>query len=249
MTPVILFVFLFILGAIVGSFLNVVGIRYRSGLGLGGRSSCASCAATLRWWELLPVVSFFMLRGRCSRCETRISWQYPLVELWSGILFVSLYYIFGFTIFYPLALLTFCIYTVITIYDLRHKIIPDPLVFFSIALALIFRFLAGGGMLDWFIGPILFVLFALGWLLSKGRALGFGDAKLALSIGLLLGGPIGLSALAMAFWIGTAVTLPLVLFSMKKVTIKSEVPFAPFLLLGAWASLLFQLDIFNVLSF
>lgn len=245
MATVILFVF----GAIVGSFLNVVGLRYRSGMGLGGRSACASCATTLRWWELLPVASFFILRGRCATCSSRISWQYPIVEIWTGILFVSLYQVFGLSIFYLLSTLIFCIYTVITIYDLRHKIIPDPLVFLTILLALIFRYISGGGALDWAIGPALFALFGFGWWVSKGRALGFGDAKLALSVGLFLGGALGLSAIAMAFWIGTVVTLPLVLLKAKNVTIKSEIPFAPFLVAGAWASLLFNLDIFNVLSF
>lgn len=241
-SPLLLF-FLFVLGAIVGSFLNVVGLRYRSGLSLGGRSSCASCSKTLSWWELLPVVSFFLLRGRCSSCKSKISWQYPLTEAWTGVVFVTLQ-----PIYWPV----FCLFTVILIYDFRHKIIPDPFVWSSVVLALVARFILGGGALDWLVGPVLGGLFALGWIISKGRALGLGDAKLALSVGLLLGGAQGLSAMALAFWIGTAVTLPFVFFGSilgpKKLTIKSEIPFAPFMIIGAWASLAFELDIFHVLS-
>ena len=100
------------------------------------------------------------------------------------------------------------------------------------------------------------IFFATIWFLSRGRALGFGDAKLGLSIGLLLGAAQGFSAIVMAFWIGAAVSL-LYLFirksgfikSEKELTIKSEVPFAPFLIMGAWLSLIFDLDILHVLSF
>ncbi|MBX4195660.1 prepilin peptidase [Candidatus Parcubacteria bacterium] len=239
-----LFLPLFVLGAIVGSFLNVVGLRYRSGLSLGGRSSCASCASELRWWELLPVASFFFLRGRCSRCKTPISLQYVSVEIFTGLVFATLSYLY-----WPI----FALYIVIVIYDFRHKIIPDQLVYGAIFLSLLFRFYTGGGTIDWLSGPVLFALFGLGWLLSRGRALGFGDAKLALSVGLLLGGAYGLSAIVLSFWIGTAVTLPLMLFgkifSAKRITIKSEIPFAPFMVAGAWVSLVFHLDILHVLSF
>lgn len=243
--------FLFVFGAIVGSFLNVVGLRFRSGLNLGGRSACASCAKTLSWWELVPVVSFIFLRARCSACKTKISWQYPLVELWVGILFVSLFSFYGLTISYLLATLIFCIYTVILIYDIRHKIIPDSLVYTSIALALVSRLISGGTLFDWLIGPILFSFFGLIWLISKGRALGLGDAKLFLSVGFLLGGNLAVSAFALSFWIGTLVTLPFVFFGMllgqKKLTIKSEIPFAPFIILGAWASIAFGFDLLYVI--
>lgn len=234
----------FILGALIGSFLNVVALRHRSGLTLGGRSQCASCAKTLSWWELLPIVSFLALRGRCASCKTKISSQYPLVELWTGLLFMTLD---------PVFWIPFCLYVVIVIYDLRHKIIPDTFVYISIAIVLLVRIMNGGSMGDWLVGPILFAVFALGWLVSHGRALGFGDAKLVLSLGLLLGASFGISAVVLAFWIGAAVTIPLVfsgyLLGRKSLTMKSEIPFAPFLVLGAWGTLLFHLDLFHLASF
>lgn len=241
--------FLFILGAIVGSFLNVVGLRFRSGLTLGGRSFCPTCRKSLTVLELIPIISYLFLRGRCSQCKTRISPQYPLVEIWAGVIFVSMFSLYGVTLDYLLAVLIFCVYTVIMIYDFRHKIIPDLLVYLAIFLSLLFRISNGGTWADYIVGPALFTIFGLGWLVSRGRALGFGDAKLALSIGLFLGASMGVSAAVSAFWIGTAITLPLMLFSKKSITMKSEIPFAPFMIMGAWVSLYFNLDLLHVLSF
>lgn len=242
-------VFLFLFGLIVGSFLNVLGLRFNSGSTLGGRSFCVVCRKTLHWWELVPVISFVGLRGRCSECKTKISWQYPVVELWTGLIFATV----------PLMTIpVFCIFVVITIYDFRHKIIPDTLVYSAILLSALIRFYRAGDLFDWLAGPILFSFFALVWFLSKGRAMGFGDAKLALAIGLLLGAPMGFSAFVLAFWIGTVVTLSIMALARlrvalfkrgKKLTMKSEIPFAPFLILGAWISLIFHFDLFHVLVF
>jgi prepilin signal peptidase PulO-like enzyme (type II secretory pathway) len=256
--------FIFLLGVIVGSFLNVVGLRWNSGIDLGGRSFCPTCRKKLSWWELFPVISFFFLKGRCKGCKSLISWQYPLVELWTGLLFVTTYIVISPQSFFTLAawlvtLLIFCIYVVITIYDLRHKIIPDPLVYISIALGIILQLLnLNISLMDWLAGPILFTFFGLIWLLSRGRAMGFGDAKLGLSVGLLLGLAQGISAIILAFWIGTVITLLYMALSRldlplwrggKRLTMKSEVPFAPFIILGAWISFIFQFDLFHVLSF
>ena len=262
----LLSLFLFVLGLIVGSFLNVLGLRYNSGVSVGGRSFCVVCRKKLHWWELVPVVSFIGLRGKCSECKTGISYQYPLVEFLTGLMFVTVfkalihYSMFGagkFTFLYLVAVAVYSIYIVIGIYDARHKIIPDSLSFAALALALVFRFMIGGLWLDMLAGPIIFSFFALVWLLSRGRMMGFGDAKLALSIGVLLGAANGFSAFVLAFWIGTVSTL-LYMFLYKlhirykgerHLTMKSEVPFAPFLILGAWLALVFHLDLFHVLSF
>jgi len=240
MTPVILFVLLFLFGTIIGSFLNVVGVRLNSGLSLGGRSHCHVCRKRLEWWELVPIVSFFALRGRCSRCQAPISSQYPLVELWTGLIFATVP-----LIFVPV----FCLYVVIAVYDLRHKVIPDGFVYAAIILAtFIHLFFDPHSFLDWMAGPILFAIFAAGWFLSRGRVIGFGDAKLALSIGLLLGAAEGFSAVVLAFWIGAATGILLVI-RRKGITIKSELPFAPFLIVGSSLALLFHLDLLHVTFF
>lgn len=230
--------FLFALGAIVGSFLNVVSLRWDN-KNFGGRSICPNCFKTLRWFELVPILSFFVQKGRCGSCGTKISWQYPLVELWTGLIFATIPYIF-----IPI----FCIYIVITIYDFKHKIIPDELVYVSIILAILtsyFLLTAPFSLLDWLAGPIIFVFFGSIWLLSRGRAMGFGDAKLGLSVGFLLGAAQGFSAIVLAFWLGALGSLGYIFFN-KGLTMKSEVPFAPFIIFGAWISLMFHLNILHV---
>lgn len=240
MTTVILFIF----GLIVGSFLNVVGLRWNSGISLGGRSFCGTCGKTLRWHELIPVLSYFWQGGRCSKCRSKISPQYPLVELWTALIFVTVPYIY---------LPVFCIFIVITIYDLRHKIIPDSLVYTAILLSFLLRIIIPSTAGDWIAGPALFSFFALIWFLSRGRAMGFGDAKLALAIGWLLGAGGGYEAVVLAFWAGAAFGIISILLSRitpllrgaKGITMKSEIPFAPFLVLGVWLSLILNIDLLN----
>ena len=250
-------VFLFVAGIVIGSFLNVVGLRWGSGRTLLGRSSCPSCGKVLEWYELIPLFSFLILRGRCLNCGGKISWQYPAVEILTGLVFATIFN-FQFSIFQNLILISvFCIYIVIVIYDVYHKIIPDELVYTSIALSLLVPlFIVHYSLLDWLSGPILFAFFGLIWLLSKGYAMGFGDAKLGLSVGLLLGATQGFSAIILAFWIGAFGSL-MYLFgdkvgfpkNAKKLTMKSEIPFAPFIVAGAWMSLVFNLNLFHVALF
>ncbi|MGB3922156.1 MAG: prepilin peptidase [Minisyncoccia bacterium] len=262
-------VILFVLGTIVGSFLNVIGLRWDS-KNFGGRSACPNCAKTLSWHELIPVLSFFLLKRKCSGCQAPISWQYPIIEIWTGLIFASLFYIID-----PLNLLSFLnylvlvavfsLYIVITIYDIRHKIIPDTLVYTCILLALGYRMYSYFSLptpyfLDLLAGPIIFVFFGSIWLFSRGRAMGFGDAKLGLSVGLLLGAAKGFSAIIFAFWLGALAALILFFVvklglpaqagfikSDKGLTMKSEVPFGPAIVLGAWLALFFHLNFNHVL--
>ena len=244
MTSVILFIF----GTIVGSFLNVVGLRWDT-KNFGGRSACPSCSKTLRWFELVPILSFFIQKGKCRNCGTNISYQYPVIEILTGLIFVTV----------PWSMLViFCLYIVILIYDFRHQIIPDPLVYSAIVLSLIYALynLQTYTLLDFLSGPILFIFFGSIWLLSGGRAMGFGDAKLGLSVGLLLGAAQGFSAIVLAFWIGASFSLLYIflcktgfLKNTKELTMKSEVPFAPFIILGAWISVMFDLNLLHVSLF
>ncbi len=268
--------FIFVLGTIIGSFLNVVILRYNTGESImSGKSTCFSCAKSLSWYELFPVLSFIALRGKCGNCKSKISWQYPLVEFFTGLLFLAVYlklngfYFFnqiGFSFtFYPSAIsyfyyfAVFSLLIVITVYDLKHKIIPDLLVFSFVLLSLIWlvaniRFanlFQSAHFLDLLAGPILASPFFLMWLLSKGRWMGLGDAKLALGIGWFLGLVSGISAVILGFWIGAVASL-LLLFAQrlnligKNLTIKSEIPFAPFLILGLLIVFFFGFDIMNL---
>lgn len=255
----------FVLGTIIGSFLNVVILRHNSGATLAGRSRCFACDKAIAWHDLIPVASFLALRGRCRGCKSRFSIQYPLVELLTGLLFAGVFWkflsvglapLFNINYFLLVAdLFVFCLLVVIAVYDLRHKIIPDPFVFLFAALALGKLFfsvplesLFASRLADILAGPLLALPLFLLWLVSGGRWIGLGDAKLALGIGWFLGLALGLSALVWGFWIGAVVGLSLVGFSklfgkasvrrvflklgLKKLTMGSELPLAPFLILG-----------------
>ena len=254
--------FVFGLGLIIGSFLNVVVYRYNTGLSIvHGRSRCLSCGRTLGFFDLIPVVSFIVQRGRCGTCRARISFQYPVVELVSGLFLLFVYLYFGLNLQAVLVALAGLIALAIAVYDMKHKIIPDGLVYTFIALCFI-SFLVRTGMGDIFhgalfggtlAGPITALPFALLWFVSRGRWMGFGDAKLALGIGWLLGLPYSLTGVMFAFWIGTVVSLGLIGIEKLRLnskpqghTIKSEIPFAPFLITGMYVELFLHFDLFHL---
>jgi leader peptidase (prepilin peptidase)/N-methyltransferase len=274
--PLIFYIFVFLFGIIFGSFLNVVIFRLNTGKNLGGRSRCMHCNSQLRWFELVPLASFFFGGGRCLRCKSKLSLQYPFVELISGILFVLLAYKHIFftgtessIAFLPLVVewLIWGVLLVVLVYDLKHMIIPNPLVLMFIGLSLIRISLASytdlsfeRELLSGIFGAVALAGFIfLLWFISKGRWIGLGDAKLVVGIGLYLGLAQGVSALAFAFWVGA--TVALLLMSVKKVvqitrlrewgkslTMKSEIPFAPFLITGMFIAEWFQSDIFHLTS-
>ncbi len=251
----------FSFGLIVGSFLNVVICRYNTSKSLGGRSACMSCRNTLCWYELIPLISFLAQGGRCRSCKTKISMQYPLVELATGLTFALLFLKFQ-NIFYAdvsIFAITFMYYVfmfslllVIATYDLRHKIIPDELSLFFGLFAFLGLFLFNGSgfyphlpsLLEFLSGIFIALPFALLWLVSASTWMGFGDAKLAVGLGWLLGLSRALSGLVIAFWSGAILGLILIILT-KKYSMKSEIPFAPFLVFGALVAFLFELHLFS----
>lgn len=287
MTYFVLF-FVFIFGTLIGSFLNVVILRFNTGkkiIGRRERSMCFSCAKTLEWHELLPVVSFVCLRGKCRGCSTKISLQYPLVELATGLIFAGIFIknFSGFTLeelftnpaaAVLLKLTTFhlviwSILIVVTVYDLRHKIIPDEMVYafsgLSLTAAFLFPSITGVSLSGAIMaGAAFFFFFAGLWVISSGRWLGFGDAKLVLGLGFFLGLTHGLSALVLAFWTGAVVSIGLLVWQYIRtraiqsrslqgrgatLTMKSEIPFAPFIILGILIAFFWQIDIFGIAAF
>ena len=270
------YVLLFLFGTAAGSFLNVVTWRYKPGRfffntrSLRGRSHCPYCKRTLRWFELIPVVSFFIQFGKCRRCGHRLSWQYPIVEVLSGIivagvpLFLSGFYNFphvpipraafyGLTVAWVLVLLT---WLVISVIDRRHYIVPDELNillgalgFFVVGLsAFVVRFalpfhdsflrhysLILSPTQDIWVNHLmgavaggLFFTFLI--VLSRGRAMGWGDAKLALVSGFAVGWPEVALGIVLAFVIGGTWGAFLLVSGRKHMG--DKLPFAPFLLLG-----------------
>ncbi len=268
MLPVILF---FVFGAIVGSFLNVVALRYNTGRAPTGRSACFSCGKKLKASELVPIISYLCLFGRCSQCKSKISIQYPLVEFVTGLLFVLMYWYQS----QSLTLLTYyllvsCLLVVITVYDIRHMIIPDGLVFAFIGFGLLrllyetplTSLIHQPEMWNLLAGPILFLPFWALWYFSKGTWMGFGDAKLAWGIGWTLGLVQGASAIILGFWIGAVVSLFVMglskilstagarkickYFRLPNLSFKSAIPFAPYLIVGTFVALFSSVDLLGL---
>ena len=235
------------LGAIAGSFLNALSFRWGTGRSvLKGRSHCMHCGHTLGAWDLVPVASWVYLRGRCRYCGGRISAQYPLVECSAALLGVWTALIYHDPLTFAFWFVVHLILLFVLVYDLRHMIIPWGASLLLMALSGVYLFFAGADVLWWLSGPLLAAPLFLIFLLSRGRAMGFGDALLEVSLGWLMGFTMGLTALMLAFWLGAGVGIVLMLAG-RRYTMKSEVPFGPFLITGAWLTLLFHADFFSTL--
>jgi prepilin signal peptidase PulO-like enzyme (type II secretory pathway) len=247
----------FIFGTIIGSFLNVVALRFNTGKGVNGRSACMSCNTQLTWKELVPMVSFLVQKGKCKKCESKISWQYPLIETLSGLIALGIIWYFpptsavvGFQTF--LYLLVTCILLVITIYDTRHKIIPDMLSYTFAAISLVSLFVGGSSW--WHVppwsalaaGPLIALPFALIWLVSKGQWMGLGDAKLCLGIGWLLGIGEGVNAVVLSFYIAAVMSVTWLLLTRGKIKPRTEIPFGPYLIFGMYLVLLFGVEVIDI---
>ncbi|MDD3654491.1 MAG: prepilin peptidase [Desulfotomaculaceae bacterium] len=223
---------IFFSGAAVGSFLNVCICRLPSGESLAyPPSHCQACGNRLRPIDLVPLLSFVLLRGSCRYCGRRIAWQYPVVEMITGFLFVAAVAKYGITLAALRVILLFSLLVPAAAIDLRYKIIPDRLNLAGLILGvpLIFEtkgvfwagaagFLAGGGLL---------LLIAV---VSRG-GMGGGDIKLAAVLGLLLGWKYLLAALFLAFVAGSIVGLTMI--ALKLARMKEPIPFGPYLALGA----------------
>lgn len=224
--------FVFLIGLSIGSFLNVVIFRLdkKGGL-LTGRSECPKCLKQINWYDLFPVLSFILLKGKCRNCKSKISPIYPFVELATGLCFMFFY-----TINRPLLLpvdfyflLIIAPFVVLVLFDYLYFLIPDkiilPLTIFTLFFNYFFRqsefmnlllsALAMGG------------IFAIINLSSKGKWMGLGDAKLMFLIGLVLGYPLGFIAMVLSVWIGALVGMGLMLAG--KANRKTALPFGSFL--------------------
>jgi prepilin signal peptidase PulO-like enzyme (type II secretory pathway) len=248
-------IFLFFLGLFFGSFLNLLIDRLPNNKSILGRSHCEKCHKTLTWKDLIPLLSFIHLRGKCRYCHTKLSFQYPLLELVTGGLF-ALTYIFtmyqvpfiinsGFINPYSLIinllfnLFIVSCFIVIFFADLKYGIIPDKIIVAGILVTLPYIFMIHDSefMIHLLSAFGAFLFFLLLYLLTRGRGMGFGDVKLAFLLGLVLGFPGVFYAIYIAFLTGGLAGIILILW--KKKTMKSSVPFGPFLIIGAFISLFF----------
>ena len=235
------YLFVFLIGCCVGSFLNSVIFRLQTKESLvKNRSHCPYCKKNLSWFELIPIISFILQKGRCRKCKRKISWQYPLVELATGIFFVLVFNSQSIFNFQGLISVIFWFFVIscliiIFVYDLKHYIIPNEVVYPAIIIAFFYKLFNVWNFGNWNLfkiwdlglGVLPTLFFIAIVLFSRGHWMGMGDAKLVLFIGLVLGWPKILIALFLAFLSGALISIFLII--LKKKTFKSQIPFGPFL--------------------
>ncbi len=253
---------LFILGAAIGSFLNVVIMRSAlEEVWIQGRSRCDSCRTVLKWYDMIPLLSYWWLGGKCRYCRALIPVSHPVVEVLTGSLFVWWYW-FGF-LFFKLAEQPFTIVQplfwlvvgllllVIFFADLWYYLIPDSAVIFLTLLAVGYRaalVLYGVMRPDDLTSTVIGVFGAVGflyalWFGTKKRGMGFGDVKLMMPLGLLLGWQSTIVCLFLAFISGGVVGAYLLLTGKR--SLKQPVPFGPFLIIAAFFSLVWGEVVFG----
>lgn len=259
MTIYIFLGILFIIGAAVGSFMSVVVYRIHSdkkGI-ICGRSSCKNCEKKLAPLDLIPIVSYLTLRGKCRYCSGEISYMYPLMEIITGAVFSVLFLKFPFiSSIFEFNLVFLGLYTLYAFYafvllftfffDLHYMKIADEILLPAILIGLIATFAAPltPNLIDALIGALIpIAFFGLQILLSKGRWIGMGDLRIGAFMGVILGWKLVIVALFLSYIIGSVISLLIV--ARKKQILNIKVPFAPFLVTGTFMAMFFGDKIIN----
>jgi leader peptidase (prepilin peptidase)/N-methyltransferase len=232
------YIFALMLGAVVGSFLNVCICRLPEGKSIVfPASACPLCGTQIRWYDNIPIVSFLLLRARCRSCRAPISWRYPLVEALNAILTLMLFIKYGPSLPF-LALFIFCsALVVITFIDLDHQIIPDEISLPGIVVGFVFSFfLPWSSWLNSLLGILLGggSLFVVAWGYEKmtgKEGMGGGDVKLLAMMGAFLGWRSVLFIIFAASLVGSVIGVTVMMIQKKDV--KLAIPFGPFLAFGA----------------
>lgn len=242
---ILLAIFFFTLGIILGSFSNVLIDRLATGRPISNsRSVCDSCHKQLRWYELIPLVSYVIQGGKCRNCSARIPFRIFFVELLTGLIFAGIYFVYSSTLsllFILLMMAAAICLIVIFFTDWQYGIIPDQmLILLGIIGILLVLPLGVGSIVNHIVsGVVAFVIFfALFWLTHQ-QGIGFGDVKFALAIGFLLGFPGTLAAIYFGFLTGGLISLILIIIRKKKFR-KDTIAFGPFLVIGIVLFLVFQ---------
>ena len=234
----LILIFIFILGTLIGSFLNVVIFRNPKGESISfPPSHCPNCKTRLTFWDLIPIVSYLYLRGRCRTCNEKVSVQYPIIEGITGLLFIFTYLIFGVGLEFLEYIIILSILIAIFMIDYKHYIIPNGmnlLIFLVTLVFLIVGIITG----DKDLSDVLFRFYGL--LLGGGfflliaiitGAMGGGDIKLMAALGFLFGFTQTLVLIFFSFIIGGLLSGLLLVLKLKKR--KDHIPFGPFICIGA----------------
>lgn len=227
--------FVFVFGLVFGSFVNVLIARIPTGETILGRSHCPKCGKHISWYDNIPLVSFVLLGGKCRECKKKISLVYPLVEALTGITFVV-----GLFTLHSLASLVFFfaatpLLLAMLVIDLKHMVIPDSLSFVFALMAFLFMLASESFYTNFLVGFGLALFLLTLFFITRKRGMGLGDVKLVLPMGWALGLPTSGYFLWTSFILGALVGGILLVSGAK--TMKSQIPFGPFLIIAFIATL------------
>lgn len=248
------------LGLALGSFFNVCIYRIPRKESIAfPPSHCVNCGEGIKTIDLIPVLSFFLLRGKCRKCNEKISLRYPVVEIITGALFALLYFLYGLNLHigYMIFMMLFTsILIVITFIDIEHKIIPDVIVLPGIVVGFLFNFIGSyfcknalfilwyDSLLGMLAGGLpLFLLGILGSTIAKREAMGGGDVKLMAMVGAFIGWKLVLLALFAGVMIGAVIGI--IIKARTKDKGYTEIPFGPMLAVGSLIAALYGDKILN----
>lgn len=245
-------VLMFILGTILGSFYNVVGYRMPKGESIVFPSShCTKCGHKLKFYELIPILSYVFLGGKCKKCGDKISLFYPIFEALTGVLFALAYLSFGFSLKLIIALTFISMVIIITVSDYHYFIISDEvLIFFGIILWFEILFINGLSVALWSLVHgliamvVMYLLKLFGDFLFKKESMGGGDIKLMFIFGMVLSFPVAILSIFVGSFIGLPISLVVVYKNKTDI-----IPFGPFLSAGATLLLLMQVTTQTIIDF
>ncbi len=225
-------VIVFIFGAKIGSFLNVVIYRIPKGESIVfPASKCQSCQNSLKWWHNIPIISWLFLRGKCYFCKEKISAQYPIVEFLTGVIFVALYFKLGLVWYLPFVAASFAALLALVMIDFKYMAVPDNVNFAALIFALIQADFLNGLMYAAIAAGGLYLIGLLAALLARKQAMGGADVIVAGTMGALLGFPNFFVAIFLSAILAMIPAL---------INRKNGVPFVPFLALATFIVYLYD---------
>ena len=249
---VVYLIIFYILGAVLGSFYNVLGLRIVKGESIiKPRSHCEKCGHVLKWYEMIPIISFLFQKGRCKNCKTKLSWLYLFSEFFCGTLFAISYYSFGFSYNLLIALILSSLLIIVTVSDITYMIIPDRFIIISGVLILLIK-LIGFGYKEFLYSllygtiafGIMFIIMKFGGYIFKKETMGGADVKLMFIVGICLEPILSLVVIILASFIALPVSL-LLLIKEKE----HAIPFGPFILIGLLIVFFTKLSSLEIMSF
>lgn len=243
------YVMFFIVGLIFGSYFNVLGLRIpRKESVTFSRSHCENCNHVLKWYELIPILSFIFQKGRCSKCRTKLSMLYPFTELTTGLLFLVSYHSFGFSLDLVISLTLVSTFIIVLVSDLTYLIIPDQFIIIPSIIIIIVNTIAKGitysliqilyGLLAF---SLMYLIMILGNKLFKKESLGGADIKLMFLVGVTLDPML----MIVVIFLASVIALPVSLFLLIK-NKEHVIPFGPFIMIGLLIVYFTKLNIIEI---